>query len=169
MVFGTYKFLYSPLVDRNQVNKATLALIKWAKKNADKNQNIVGNHQSLWVVVTTKKFPDSVKVKPVPIPISHSLYKDADICLFTKDPQRTYKDMVAEANLPQIKKVIGISKLKSKFKPYEAKRQLNDSYDLFLVDEPVVEFLPKALGKSFFNKKKYQLLFLTLDCQSRSI
>jgi len=50
--------------------------------------------------------------------------------------------------------VIGISKLRKKYIPYEAKRNLCDSYDLFLTDERVLPLLTKALGKYFFEKKK---------------
>ncbi len=54
-------------------------------------------------------------------------------------------------------KVIGISKLRSKYKPFEAKRQLCASYDLFLADERVIELLPPLLGKTFFGKKKHPI------------
>ena len=50
--------------------------------------------------------------------------------------------------------MIGISKLKAKYKPFEAKRQLCNAFDLFLADDSIVHFLPKALGKSFFQRKK---------------
>jgi ribosome biogenesis protein UTP30 len=53
-----------------------------------------------------------------------------------------------------VAKVVGISKLKTKYESYEAKRQLCASYDLFIADERVLPSLPKLLGKSFFKKKK---------------
>jgi len=51
-------------------------------------------------------------------------------------------------------KVIGVTKLKKKYKPYEAKRQLCNSYDIFLSDDRVIPILPKLIGKSFYEKKK---------------
>ncbi len=51
--------------------------------------------------------------------------------------------------------MIGVTKLRQKYKPHEAKRQLCAGYDWFLADERVVPLLPKLLGKSFFDKKKY--------------
>ena len=51
-------------------------------------------------------------------------------------------------------KIVGLSKLRSKFESHEAKRQLCASYDLFLADERVIPSLPKLLGSRFriFNK-----------------
>ena len=100
---------------------------------------------------------------------------DAEICLFTKDPQKEYKALLEENGVKVdkvwplslymlyphyiqrcdiFKKVIGISKLKTDYKPYEAKRQLCASYDMFLTDERVITILPKLLGKTFFTKNK---------------
>lgn len=50
--------------------------------------------------------------------------------------------------------VIGVSKLKKKYVPYEAKRQLCSAYDLFVADSRVLPMLPPLLGKTFFKKKK---------------
>jgi len=53
-----------------------------------------------------------------------------------------------------VSKVIGLSKLKQKYEPHEAKRALCRAYDLFLADTRVLPMLPRALGKSFFTAKK---------------
>lgn len=42
--------------------------------------------------------------------------------------------------------VVGLSKLRTKYESHEAKRQLCDSYDLFLADERIVPSLPKLIG-----------------------
>ena len=47
-----------------------------------------------------------------------------------------------------------MSKLRTKYEAHEAKRQLCNSYDLFLADERIIPSLPKLIGKSFFKKKK---------------
>lgn len=49
-------------------------------------------------------------------------------------------------------KVIGISKLKGKYEPFEAKRQLCNSYDLFVADDRIVPSLPKLIGTLHFKK-----------------
>lgn len=58
------------------------------------------------------------------------------------------KAKVREERIAGISKVIGISKLKTKYESHEAKRQLAGSYDLFAADERVLPSLPKLLGAS---------------------
>jgi ribosome biogenesis protein UTP30 len=70
-----------------------------------------------------------------------------------KDPQRTYKDLIAEAGLSStVTRVIGVSKLAKKYKSFEQRRQLEGSHDIFLADDRVVLKLPKILGKTFLKK-----------------
>lgn len=47
-------------------------------------------------------------------------------------------------------KVIGLGKLKKKYKSYEARRLLNTSYDKVLADDRIIPSLPAALGKVFY-------------------
>ena len=82
---------------------------------------------------------------------------ETEVCLIVKDPQRKYKDIVAEKGVKSIHRVIGVSKLKTKFKQYEAKRQLVGTYDVFLADDRVIPVLPHLLGKTFFERKKLPL------------
>ena len=60
------------------------------------------------------------------------------------------KQRLAQQQHAGIKKVVGLSKLKSKYEAFEAKRQLCDSYDLFLADERVLPSLPKLIGAKGF-------------------
>jgi len=50
--------------------------------------------------------------------------------------------------------VVGIQKLRGKFKPFEARRMLLKENGLFLADERVVPLLPALLGKKWFQAKK---------------
>lgn len=74
------------------------------------------------------------------------------LCVITKDPQREFKDKLAAESVRA--KVIGISKLKKKYVPFEAKRQLRAQYDIFVADQRVLPMLPPLLGKSFFKARK---------------
>ncbi|KAG8769705.1 hypothetical protein FRC15_004440, partial [Serendipita sp. 397] len=89
-------------------------------------------------------------------PIAHPIVdpRTSPICLITKDPQREYKDLLQKHNINFISRVVGITKLKGKFSPYDARRELAKEYGLFLADERVVPLLPSLLGKAFFKKKK---------------
>lgn len=79
----------------------------------------------------------------------------ADQFSSTADPQRSYKDLVEDDAFPaelrnRIGRVIGISKLKAKYKTFEARRQLYAEYDGFLADDRIVTMLPTVLGKVFY-------------------
>jgi ribosome biogenesis protein UTP30 len=89
-------------------------------------------------------------------PIKHSLVdpRTSAVCLITKDPQREYKALLEEAGVKFISRVVGIEKLKGKFKPFEARRALLRENALFLADERVIPLLPRLLGKIFFTAKK---------------
>ncbi|KAI8618897.1 ribosomal protein L1p/L10e family-domain-containing protein [Chytriomyces sp. MP71] len=107
-----------------------------------------------WLTVNTKKMPNSLKLKPVKIAIQNSFAPEsAEVCLFTKDPQKEFKALL-ESNDITVDKVIGVSKLKANYYSYESKRKLCDSYDLFLTDDRIISLLPPLIGKAFFSKKK---------------
>ncbi|EEB06375.1 U3 snoRNP-associated protein Cic1/Utp30 family protein [Schizosaccharomyces japonicus yFS275] len=113
--------------------------------------------ESVWVQFSTMKFvASSRKLKPYVIPVKHAIFPaGAEVCLLVKDPQRKFKDLVTEAGLSKVvTRVIGISKLKAKWKSFEQKRQLRDQYDLFLADERIYAMLPHTLGTTFYKKKK---------------
>lgn len=152
-----------------QVNKATKALLKHIHSQAPKKtkQNLLAsdvdkpeNDLPIWLSMTTKKFIiDKKRLKPARIPLAHPFVSpDATVCLFVKDPQRVYKDMVEQAGLSSVvTRVVGVSKLKEKHKSFEAKRALRDSHDMFMADDRVVSLLPGLLGKTFYAGKKNPL------------
>ncbi len=89
--------------------------------------------------------------------VPHSLYTSptASICLITVDPQRQFKDVIADEAFPadlrkRITRVIGLSKLRAKYKSYESRRQLFREHDIFLADDRVIPSLPATLGKVFY-------------------
>lgn len=112
----------------------------------------------VFVIVNFIKMSDKKSLNlirlPIPHPFREAQSEDLSVCLITKDPQRQYKDLVNPLQLSSITKIMGLSKLRDKFKPFEAKRNLCGSFDLFLADSSVIPMLPKLLGKTFFDKKK---------------
>lgn len=77
------------------------------------------------------------------------------MCLITKDPQREYKDLLETHNIKFISRVVGLEKLKGKFKPFEARRILLKENGLFLADDRIIPLLPKLLGSKWFEAKKW--------------
>ncbi|TDL22228.1 ribosomal protein L1 [Rickenella mellea] len=143
----------------DQCKKALVALSNHALKVAKKREEselLPGKEEFVWLVLTVKKtFPEK-KLKPFKIPLVHPLVdpRTTPICLITKDPQREYKDLLEKHNIKFISRVVGITKLKGKFKPFEARRLLLKENGLFLADERVIPLLPALLGKKFFEAKK---------------
>ncbi|KAF9996103.1 hypothetical protein BGZ80_009709 [Entomortierella chlamydospora] len=143
------------MLDIKQADRAVKALLGHISKRGESKDQLIDDDQAVWLIIATKKFSDESKAKPHRIPLKHSITApDAEVCLFVKDPQKDYKRLLEEKNVKAVSKVIGVSKLRAKYKPYEAKRQLCASYGMFLSDARVVTMLPKMLGKTFFLKKK---------------
>jgi ribosome biogenesis protein UTP30 len=91
-------------------------------------------------------------ISPIKYPLVDP--RTSGICLIVKDPQREYKDLLESHGIKFISRVVGITKLKGKFKPYEARRMLLKENAMFLVDDRVVEMMPKLLGVKWFEAKK---------------
>ncbi|KAG5646492.1 hypothetical protein DXG03_003257 [Asterophora parasitica] len=142
-----------------QCKKAIEALHAYESKKEKQLQEselLPGKEPNIWLNVTVKKIPSGHKFKPAKIPIAHPLIdpRTTPICLITKDPQREYKDLLEKHKIKFISRVVGIEKLKGKFKPFEARRLLLKENGLFLADERVVPLLPKLLGSKWFDAKK---------------
>ncbi|KAJ6287989.1 hypothetical protein OIU76_025418 [Salix suchowensis] len=127
-------------VSPKTVEKAVNALLKWrsSKLNTRKPQ-LLEQDEFFYLILTLKKIPQRVP--------KSGLNKDGA------------KKKIQNDNIP-ISKIIKLSKLKTDYRPFEAKRKLCDSYDMFFADKRVVPLLPKMLGKQFFKKKKIPV---TLD------
>ncbi len=75
----------------------------------------------------------------------------SQVCLFVKDhagegQKEAKKRLQKLEKNGGVAKVIGISKLKTKYESFEAKRQLCALYDLFLADDRVLPMMPKLIG-----------------------
>ncbi|KZT28800.1 ribosomal protein L1 [Neolentinus lepideus HHB14362 ss-1] len=146
-------------VSSKQCKKAVDALLEHAlqiQKKKEETELLPDKEQHVWLVVAVKKMQPEKKLMPFKIPIKHPLVdpRTTPVCLITKDPQREYKDLLESHGIKFVSRIVGISKLKGKFKPFEARRMLLQENGLFLADERVVPLLPGLLGKRFFEAKK---------------
>jgi ribosome biogenesis protein UTP30 len=167
-------------LDTPQVIKASSALLRHIKSNQEAKEKaatkktLIGdnddsedeetplNNEAIWLILTTKQHVvDKNRLKPGKITIPHSLNSSPSlsVCLITADPQRSVKDIVADASFPQelssrIEKVIGFSKLKARYQSFESRRQLLAEYDVFLADERIITRLVPTLGKIFYKSSK---------------
>ncbi|KAF2796980.1 ribosomal protein L1 [Melanomma pulvis-pyrius CBS 109.77] len=160
-------------LDPVQVERAATALVAHMKKHVQAKEEGTGkknleadadeaepNDAAIFLNITTKKhIVDHARLRPNKIPLPNPiLANDVRICLITKDPQRKYKDLVADDAFPEelrakIGRVVGIGKLKKKYKTYETQRQLLSQYDVFLADDRVTSILPATLGNVFYKGK----------------
>lgn len=147
----------SGMLDREQVKKAVVALLKHESGGAKgKKSQLFEETDSkvISLVLGMKEFPKVKRTKPHQIAVPHSLHSASEICIIVKDPQKALKERLEAEPIDGVVKVIGLTKLRDNYKTFEAKRNLCDSYDLFMVDRRVLPMLPKLIGKSFFQKKK---------------
>ncbi|GAA0155650.1 ribosomal protein [Lithospermum erythrorhizon] len=150
----------SSTVASTTINSAVSALLKWKESNsATQKLKLIPDDEFIYLILTLKKIPPKPRTNAYKIPLPHPLYSSPEICLFiddrpgSKPEYQNVKEIIRAQNL-NIGKVIRLSKLKSNYKAFEAKRKLCDCFDLFLADKRIVHFLPKLLGGMFFKKKK---------------
>jgi ribosome biogenesis protein UTP30 len=125
---------------------------------SDEGDRDIGNDTSIWLSLTTKQhIVDKNRLKPSKITVPHSLNTspNLNICIISADPQRALKNVVADDSFPadlssRITRIIGLTKLKSRYKSFEQRRALRDEHDIFLADDRIVSRLPDALGKVFY-------------------
>ncbi|KAJ7296685.1 hypothetical protein O6H91_01G162600 [Diphasiastrum complanatum] len=152
-------------VDESRVGKAVDALLKWmSHKTNGKPQQLLEDDQLLYLVISLKKIPERERTNPYRIPLPHPLFSlngSQEVCLIVNDREKGINKKEAKQKILQeglgIAKVVGITKLKTDFFSFEAKRKLCGSYDLFLADDRILPRLPALLGKAFFKKKKHPI------------
>ncbi|KAH7682907.1 ribosome biogenesis protein UTP30 protein [Dioscorea alata] len=152
-------------VSREAAGRAVDALLKWMRSQAKQRKAQLLEHDDLlYLVLTLKKIPPKGRINAYRIPLPHHLYdlSSTSACLIVDDRPKSplsaaaALDVVRSLALP-VSEVIPLSKLRSDYHPYEARRRLCDSYDLFFADRRVIPLLPRLIGKHFFKKKKIPL------------
>ncbi|XWS44670.1 hypothetical protein CRYUN_Cryun15aG0067700 [Craigia yunnanensis] len=151
-------------VSPKTVEKAVNALLKWrdSQSHTQKPQ-LLEQDELVYLIVSLKKIPQKPRVNSYKLPLPHPLIDPstdpAELCMVIDDRPKSglTKDVasnkIKSENIP-ISKVVKLSKLKTDYRPFEAKRKLCDSYDMFFADKRIIPLLPRLLGKQFFKKKK---------------
>lgn len=149
-------------VSAGTIERAVQALLKWKDaKSKTQKASLLEPDDFVYLILTLKKIPAAARTNPLKIPLPYPLVDPAaaETCLIIDD--RPKSGLTKDAAQKKIKsdgvpvaKVLKLSKLRTNYRPFEAKRKLCDSYDVFLADRRVVGMLPRLLGKQFFKKKK---------------
>lgn len=118
----------------------------------------------VYLQLSFKKAP-SMKPKTIKLKLPNPLSTvSTEVCLFVKDLDKRdkdfkptaahFKDLLARQNVKCISQVIPLKSLKLEYRPFEAKRNLANMFDVHLADERIMHLLPAILGKNFYHKKK---------------
>eukprot|EP00794_Sanderia_malayensis_P009013 gene9013-9977_t len=140
-------------LDAEQIKLAVPALFSHAKKTSSGKKTLFDSNTAFWLMLALKKIPAPER-KPKLIHLPHSIHNENEVCLFTKLPGKQVKEQLKTKGVSNITKVISLTKLKKNYKTFESKRDLCNSYDVFLCDERIYHLLPRFLGKTFFARKK---------------
>ncbi|KAI4319710.1 hypothetical protein MLD38_033279 [Melastoma candidum] len=149
-------------IPKKTIQKAVAALLKWKETNSNsQSPKLLEQDEFLYLILTLKKIPPKPRVNPFKIPLPHPLFHPSSsrVCLILDDgPKSKLNKEAAEKRVKQegvpVSTILKLSKLRADYKSFEAKRDLCDSYDLFLADKLVLPLLPKLLGKQFYKRKK---------------
>ena len=150
-------------VDLAAVQRAIISLQKYLQVQDGGDLLASDADECLYLMLSlARSHPQHRRDKPVRIPLPTPIhdFEHADICLFVKDDKSgaghkaAKKRVEAFRSKAGIARVIGTSKLRTKYESYEAKRNLCRQFDLFLADDRVLPSLPKLIGKTFFRRKK---------------
>ncbi|KAI8093196.1 ribosomal protein L1/ribosomal biogenesis protein [Halteromyces radiatus] len=135
-------------IDQTKARNSIKILYNHIKKNPSNEDQVV------WLIITTMNTILTSREKVAMIPLKHSLQKAGTRrCLFSRDPQQKYKDLLISQKVKGIHKVISISKFKKQHGSKEGRQQLLDQYDIFLVtDKGLWDRLPRVLGKQLFKQ-----------------
>ncbi|CAE6076687.1 unnamed protein product [Arabidopsis arenosa] len=146
------------------VGNALKGLTNWrSDKSKTEKPQLLEQDELVYLIASLKKIPQTSRTNAYRIPLPHPLINPAEdspeLCLIIDDRPKsglTKADVmkkIKSENIP-ITKVIKLSKLKSDYKAFEAKRKLCDSYDMFFADRRIIPLLPRVIGKKFFTSKK---------------
>ncbi|GAA5970732.1 hypothetical protein JCM21900_003294, partial [Sporobolomyces salmonicolor] len=146
-------------VDPKQCEKAfgaLLAHVARVQQQREETELLGEQEEKVFLVVGLKKAPKREVHKPVRLPLPHPVMnpRESPVTLFVKDPQREYKDLLADLKIGFVSRVVGLDKLQKKHKTFEAKRALLKEAEMFLVDDRVMPEVGKAIGKMWRDAKK---------------
>lgn len=132
-----------------------------ARRMADGSQPkdlIDENKTPFYLQFALSKSVENAELKPilVPLPSPPRSLETAEVCLIVRNPQRKWKERIQREKhlLGMIKRVIDFEHLIKKYPTVTDKRQLLNSYDLFLADKKLMHLIPSHLGRTFRRSTK---------------
>ena len=107
-----------------------------------------------------------MNVKPIRLTIPHPVIntssgnvEEAEVCLIVKQEDKAWVEEMVESTyseyLNNVKLVVGLQDLRTKYGQFKQRRELLKGYDLFIADDRILPMLRSALGGKFIIKKKF--------------
>ncbi|NP_001146382.1 Ribosomal L1 domain-containing protein 1 [Zea mays] len=153
-------------VPRETVASAVASLTMWMKKRtAQTRPNLLADERDDLVVLqlSLRRIPASSSARPRLLPLPHPVigHDGASVCVISDDRPKSRSPSASDLlhaskslhRLP-VSDVIPLSTLRTDYRPYESRRRLAASHDLFIADRAIVPLLPRVLGKAFYATKK---------------
>mmetsp|Transcript_17188 Transcript_17188/g.22321 ORF Transcript_17188/g.22321 Transcript_17188/m.22321 type:complete len:549 (+) Transcript_17188:48-1694(+) len=156
-----------PKIDQDLLNRATGALLKNHESKTAESKNLLGDEEGMVVQFGFLRMPqykNSKAIKPsrieIPHPImGHDEIENVEVCLVVKQDSKRWVEEMVEDIYPEylkcVKLVVGLDDLRTKYGRFKQRRQLMNSYDLFLADDRILPMLKAALGGKFIDRKKF--------------
>lgn len=145
---------------------AVASLTKWMKKRtAEAPPNLLADERDDIVVLqlSLRRVPASPTTRPRLLPLPHPVvgHDGASVCVISDDRPKSRAPSASDLlhaskalhRLP-VSEVIPLSTLRTDYRPYESRRHLAASHDLFIADRAILPLLPRVLGKAFYSTKK---------------
>lgn len=113
--------------------------------------------RKLYLQINNKKyFTDKPEFKPRLLKLSKSINDEETLktCLIIRDQLVSTAaeiEAIEAENLPTVSQIIPLKTLKTDYKNFEKRRQLYSQYDMFIVDDALLNLMPTVLGKIFYD------------------
>lgn len=153
-------------LDKYQVKKAIKALITHYNNNKNSHKLLDSGDDFIYLEIILSEVPTQYSIRPLQIKLPTPIYtpeNQSRFCVFSRDPQRAYKDKIQDLNVPCVEKVIGYTKLVKKYPQFADRRKLFHEFDLFFCDYKLYNLLRKPTGKVFYQGKKIPF---PIDCEN---
>ncbi|KAG8069326.1 hypothetical protein GUJ93_ZPchr0005g14302 [Zizania palustris] len=152
-------------VDCAVVASAVASLTKWMRgRAAEAPPNLLTDERDDLVLLqlSLRRVTASPTIKPHLLPLPHPVIpgESASICVISDDRPKSHSPAASDlmdaskSHRFPVSEVIPLSTLRTDYRPYESRRRLAASHDLFLADRAVLPLLPRVLGKVFYSTKK---------------
>ncbi|KAK8949720.1 hypothetical protein KSP39_PZI005768 [Platanthera zijinensis] len=152
----------SSRISREDVGCAVDALLGFLRLRGKQQKAQLFQHDDfLYLNISVRRFRSTSRLKPYLIRLPHTLHpldpSRTSLCLIADDSLADAAlSTAANENLP-FDSIIPLSQLRTDYVPFEARRRLCDSYDIFFAERRIVPPLSRLIGNYFFKKNKLPL------------